>query len=67
VSTADKLIVTGAMTVPVVLAVFSGAAAVLADQANDRELAFFVCLISAAVAVAAGLITTGILMRRNQS
>jgi hypothetical protein len=66
-SIGDKLIIAGAVTVPLVLAVFAGAVAMLADEANDRELAFFVCVVSVSVAVAAGLITSGILMRKNRS
>jgi hypothetical protein len=57
-SIGDKLTIAGAVTVPAVFAVV-----VLTVENADYALAF----ISASVAVAAGLITTGILMRKNRS
>jgi hypothetical protein len=58
VSVGDKLIIAGAVTVPAVFAV-----TILTVTNSDYALAS----IAASVAVAAGLITTGILMRKNRS
>ena len=57
-SIGDKLIIAGAVTVPAVFAVI-----LVTVVDADYALAF----VSASVAVAAGLITTGILMRKNRS
>ena len=61
-STGDRLIIAGAVTVPTVCAVALGIDAVANGHSNEWPgILFF-----ASVAVAAGLITTGILMRKNR-
>jgi len=57
-STTDRLIVAGVVTIP-------AAFAVIALTVTNADSAF--ALIWASVALGAGLITTGILMRKNRS
>jgi len=61
-SIGDKLIIAGVVTVPAVLAVALGIETFTSGDPREWGLVF----LSASVAVAAGLITTGVLMRKNR-
>jgi hypothetical protein len=64
---ADKLIVAGVVTVPVALATLFGILAIWAWYTEDRWVDLSLSLFCLTVAIAAGLITTGILLRKYPS
>lgn len=65
---ADKLIVLGVITVPTAGAIFFGIITLLNrnEEGADWGLPLFFALTCLAIAVAAGLITTGVLLRKAQ-